>query len=729
MKHVFYLFLLVPMLAFAAGVPGPGSSDNGSTGVCATPEGLSVLNQRERMIDFVNRADLDADGDGIGEITIGQDLSMTISYATQIDSNGMEDELQQVAVRISELDSAGATVNQSVFNGSLVVTNGGPNTDTAMVNYTVAMNYIGDIAIPLTADLPEGHTHTLRVILVSNNADGAGRNFLEDSGRVNIVAEGGGEMTGRARLIDFVNRDDLDTDGDGIGEIRIGEELSMTIAYATQIDMAGMEDSLQQIAVRISEVDAAGMKVNESVFAGSLVVLAGSPAADTAMVTYTVAMDYIVGGAIPLTADLPEGHTHNLRVILVSVNANGVGRNFLEDRGQVNIVADDGGGEMTSRDRLIDFVNRDDLDTDGDGIGEIRLGEELEMTIAYATQIDMAGMEDSLQQVAVRISELDAAGATVNQSIFDGSLVVLAGEPNSDTTMVTYTVATEYLSGAQIPLTTDLPEGHTHSLRVILVSNNANGVGRNFTEDVGRVNIVGTVMDTLADREEFVTWVNAADFIAAGETTPAFTTGDVLNIEVAYATLIANGVASDLNYLAVELQQLSDDVTVVSRTAFTTIVGAEGDNTDTLSFEYVIPEMFTDETDINATIDLPEGGSYRLAIFAEVKDAADTTALRYPNANTEIVIQRPVATDAEINRQLLGIFPNPTSGDLRLKTGGELRNLSVRVFDLMGRNVIDRHYDLLPSNATIRTAGLPAGTYVLRLTDGEGRVARRFIKE
>jgi len=85
-----------------------------------------------------------------------------------------------------------------------------------------------------------------------------------------------------------------------------------------------------------------------------------------------------------------------------------------------------------------------------------------------------------------------------------------------------------------------------------------------------------------------------------------------------------------------------------------------------------------------------------------------------------------VEDDASLIAPHIRIYPNPTSGVLRLETSG--RNLSppfrLQLFDVSGRLVMEKMVSLPPNGlgtSTVRTGGLSSGIYWARVVSGNNK--------
>jgi len=85
----------------------------------------------------------------------------------------------------------------------------------------------------------------------------------------------------------------------------------------------------------------------------------------------------------------------------------------------------------------------------------------------------------------------------------------------------------------------------------------------------------------------------------------------------------------------------------------------------------------------------------------------------------------------------LRIYPNPTTGELRISTAGgeqggwnnyELKIKGIEVFDIYGRALLS-FASLISLETTINISELPTGIYFLRITTEQGEVMRKVVKE
>lgn len=78
------------------------------------------------------------------------------------------------------------------------------------------------------------------------------------------------------------------------------------------------------------------------------------------------------------------------------------------------------------------------------------------------------------------------------------------------------------------------------------------------------------------------------------------------------------------------------------------------------------------------------------------------------------------------NHNVSSIYPNPTSQSLTITSSDQITNVAIS--NLLGQTVYSQAYDV--QKAEVNVAGLPAGVYVVRVSDGQGNVAvRKVLKE
>ncbi len=104
------------------------------------------------------------------------------------------------------------------------------------------------------------------------------------------------------------------------------------------------------------------------------------------------------------------------------------------------------------------------------------------------------------------------------------------------------------------------------------------------------------------------------------------------------------------------------------------------------------------------------------------------------SANDTFCIRQGVGVDiTAVDQQLqadgLQIFPNPVSENLQINWQYASSRISLSVFDLMGKQLIQPISIQGQNQYNLPVAQLPKGIYILRLRDAQGKqIAKRFIK-
>ena len=84
-------------------------------------------------------------------------------------------------------------------------------------------------------------------------------------------------------------------------------------------------------------------------------------------------------------------------------------------------------------------------------------------------------------------------------------------------------------------------------------------------------------------------------------------------------------------------------------------------------------------------------------------------------------------TEPDLELFNLNIYPNPTSGELRIESG-ELRIEKVEIFDIHGKKVGDWHNNSKSENV-INISHLSAGVYFVKINTEEGEIVKKVLKE
>ena len=83
-----------------------------------------------------------------------------------------------------------------------------------------------------------------------------------------------------------------------------------------------------------------------------------------------------------------------------------------------------------------------------------------------------------------------------------------------------------------------------------------------------------------------------------------------------------------------------------------------------------------------------------------------------------------------IDKEDVMIYPNPTTGELRILMNNEqLIMNNIEVFDVFGRKLSSNHLIPTSSNHLINISHLPAGTYFVQITTDSGKITKKIIKK
>lgn len=100
--------------------------------------------------------------------------------------------------------------------------------------------------------------------------------------------------------------------------------------------------------------------------------------------------------------------------------------------------------------------------------------------------------------------------------------------------------------------------------------------------------------------------------------------------------------------------------------------------------------------------------------------------------DTTTAVPQPQFTGSPDQMLILGAYPNPVSSELLVQVYvPHSENLSIKVFDLTGREVLHRDLSTYAKGVNyinLNFESLPSGDYILTLTDGEQIFKRRVVK-
>jgi hypothetical protein len=98
-------------------------------------------------------------------------------------------------------------------------------------------------------------------------------------------------------------------------------------------------------------------------------------------------------------------------------------------------------------------------------------------------------------------------------------------------------------------------------------------------------------------------------------------------------------------------------------------------------------------------------------------DAATSVRVRAAGATT-------AASTALLAEDKLNIYPNPVNNVLRISSTQSITGATVRILDIMGREVLRTQ----PANGLINLEKLSAGTYTFQLIRNGQAISQRFVK-
>ena len=101
----------------------------------------------------------------------------------------------------------------------------------------------------------------------------------------------------------------------------------------------------------------------------------------------------------------------------------------------------------------------------------------------------------------------------------------------------------------------------------------------------------------------------------------------------------------------------------------------------------------------------------------------------YEDYTQDFVIEiKPLGIDEGAELSGITVYPNPTTGELRIENG-ELRIINVEIVDVYGRILLTNHLITSSSNHLINIAHLPAGNYFVKIITEEGEIVKKVVKQ
>ncbi|MEM9339618.1 MAG: T9SS type A sorting domain-containing protein [Bacteroidota bacterium] len=378
----------------------------------------------------------------VPEFLHNQEILMDISYSSGT-IDGVERDLSSVTLAIRQLDENGLTVASSTVD--TIASENAANAGVAAYTYTIPSTFADGSAIPEPTDLPDGH-QLMAVI-----------EMLVEGDERTVVTEEVLISASRDRFVTFNNRSEFIPSGGVNPEVFIGQTMNIEISYSTDV-VDGVEDDLNYVATFLRQLDENGGTVKNSAF--QTVVTTDAANFGTTTYSYTIPSVFTDGTVLPVTADLPEGHSY---ILIIFSASDGVSK-FANANGEI-IVKTPTAPPVPDRARSISFNNRSDFFTSCGTAPEVAPGDVIDLDLTYSTGI-VGGQQEDLTYVATFIRQLNENGGLVADSPFE---VILSGDAaDSGSFSYTYTIPDAFADGSMIPLSSDLPDGHSYSLVIFM---------------------------------------------------------------------------------------------------------------------------------------------------------------------------------------------------------------------------------------------------------------------
>lgn len=94
--------------------------------------------------------------------------------------------------------------------------------------------------------------------------------------------------------------------------------------------------------------------------------------------------------------------------------------------------------------------------------------------------------------------------------------------------------------------------------------------------------------------------------------------------------------------------------------------------------------------------------------------------------NVQVVVEESLSVSDQLTREVSNVFPNPVNEllNIRLAEGFDKLKTQIKVVNMAGQTVADFNF-----NEVINLSKLPAGVYILTLTDGNLSESKKLIKK
>ncbi len=227
------------------------------------------------------------------------------------------------------------------------------------------------------------------------------------------------------------------------------------------------------------------------------------------------------------------------------------------------------------------------------------------------------------------------------------------------------------------------------------------------------------------NRKRSITFDNRAAFIPTGETDPIVDYGDVLPLNITYATGIVNGNEEDLDYVAVQLNEVDELGNIIASSAFQNAIPIDSGNTGFGTYNYTIPRNYATGIygtgPIRSTSNLDPGHKLQLSIFMAVDGVS-----AFSDANDTIIIDPNFTLS---NRERFISFNNrnefvpPTEIDPVVDFGQVLPMKITYAGALNNGNIEDLDYVAVQLRELDETGNIVATSAFQTVVEGSGRNA------
>ncbi len=178
---------------------------------------------------------------------------------------------------------------------------------------------------------------------------------------------------------------------------------------------------------------------------------------------------------------------------------------------------------------------------------------------------------------------------------------------------------------------------------------------------------------------------------------------------------------------------------VTAKTFDVATANVSGSDNATVSFYFTEAEIAGWET---------VTGNNRSALYVKKDGTTDeTTAITITSFGTHLKLSASFTTDIDgtfyfgVQQALLSandfsfennlsIYPNPNNGEFTVKFNGASGNVTLKVFDIRGRSVLNNSYDDSGDfSQSINLGEVQSGMYLLNISDGSKAITRKIIVE